>query len=176
MSTEVATPSGEAVQERARRRLPVSPEFLKFITVGAVAFVINEITLYLFYDLLPLLPEHDTEFSIGPVTHPDVSLLIASVFAVETAIVFKFFAHEHWTFPHRRKPEWVVLRFLKFNASSILSPIISVTTVNILTPLLGISPYIALAIGVAFSFLVNWFFSAYLIWPSRDVENETARS
>ncbi len=176
MSTEVASPAGETGEKGSSRRLPVSPEFLKFISVGAVAFVINEVTLYLFYDLLPILSDHDTEFSIGPITHPDVSLLIASVIAVETAIVFKFFAHEHWTFPHRRLPEWTGLRFLKFNASSILSPIISVTTVNVLTPLLGISPYIALAIGVAFSFLVNWFFSAYIIWPSRDEEGESARS
>jgi putative flippase GtrA len=162
MSTDAAR------QEGARggllSRLPVSREFVKFISVGAVAFVIAEICLFLLYDVLPVLPDHDTRVSIGPVSHPDIRLLIASVIAVETAIVFKFYAHEHWTFPHRPQKGSAVVRFLKFNVSSILSPIITVLTVSVLTTAAGVSPYVSLSIGTFLGFMLNWYFSAYLIW------------
>jgi putative flippase GtrA len=164
MSTDIASPKGNVTGSSRAPRFRPSSEFLRFIAVGAVAFVINELALFVLYDVL--LP-HDRKASLGPITHPDASLLIASVIAVEIAIVFKFYAHEHWTFPHRPQPEWAVLRFLKFNASCILSPIITVATVNVLTPVFGISPYISLAIGTVFGFLVNWYFSAYLIWRHR---------
>lgn len=167
MNTDTPTPKG-ADSDRQAWRLPVSREFIRFISVGAVAFVIAEIAMFLLYDLLPVLPDHHTQASIGPLTHPDISLLIASVIAVEIAIVFKFYAHEHWTFPHRRQPELAVIRFLKFNASCILSPIITVATVNVLTPAFGISPYIAISVGTMFGFLINWYFSAYLIWRHHD--------
>jgi hypothetical protein len=118
--------------------------------VGAAAFVIAEIAMFLLYDLLPVLPDHNTEASIGPLTHPNISLLIASVIAVEIAIVFKFYAHEHWTFPDRRRPESAVVRFLKFNASCILSPI-TVATVNVLT-FIRHQSYVAVSIGTMFGF------------------------
>ena len=152
MNTDILTPRGTD-SDRPAWRLPVSREFVRFISVGAVAFVIAEIAMFLLYDLLPVLPDHDTKVSIGPLT-PNVSLLIASVIAVEIAIVFKFYAHEHWTFPDRRQPELAVVRFLKFNASCILSPIITVATVNVLTPAFGISPYVAVSVGTCVSVAV----------------------
>jgi putative flippase GtrA len=56
-------------------------------------------------------------------------------------------------------------RFVQFNASHILSPIITVSTVNILTPVFSISPYVSNTIGAVVGLLVNWSVSAYLIWP-----------
>jgi putative flippase GtrA len=142
--------------------------FLKFLAVGAVSFFIAEFALFLLYDVLPVLPDHGTRFAVGPLSHPDISLLLASVVAVEIAIIFKFYAHEHWTFPHRPQPGATVARFLKFNASCILSPIITISTVNILTPAFGISPYIAVSIGTLLGFVANWYFSAHLIWRHRE--------
>ena len=148
-------------------RLPVSTAFVKFIIVGAAAYVVNQIGLFLLYDALPILPAKDTAVNFAVVTHPDIRLLIASVLAVEAAIVFKFYAHEAWTFPDRLPEGWRITRFLKFNASCILSPVITVATVNVMTPVFGISPYLSNTVGTLLGFWANWVFSAYLIWPSR---------
>jgi putative flippase GtrA len=163
MRTEIATPAGQT--DRSAWPLPFSPAFARFIVVGAVAYLINQAVLLLLYDLLPLLPPRDTSVDLWLFTHPDVRLLIASVIAVEFAIVFKFYAHDHWTFPDRRKPGLRLWRFVQFNASHILSPIITVSTVNILTPVFSISPYVSNTIGAVVGLLVNWSVSAYLIWP-----------
>lgn len=40
-------------------------------------------------------------------------------------------------------------RFLKFDLTSAVSPIIVMVTVNTLTPLFGVSPYISSTIGIA---------------------------
>jgi putative flippase GtrA len=154
------------------RRLPVSPEFIKFIIVGGAAYFINQFFLFLFYDALPFLPAHDSRLDLWLFTHPDVWLLISSIVAVELAIVFKFWAHEHWTFPGRRGDGSAVLRFLQFNATCILSPIITVATVNVLTPVFGVNVYVANTVGTILGFLANWVFSAYLIWPHRHHETE----
>ncbi len=151
--------------DRVAARVHVSPEFLKFLVVGGVAFVINQAALLLLYDILPILPAHDRDFDFGLFTHPDIRLLLASALAVQVSIVFKFFALENWTFRDRPRRGWGLARFLQFNATCIVSPIIVVSTVNVLTPVFGISPYISLSVGTVFGFLANWAFSAYLIWP-----------
>lgn len=160
-----ADPSSSSLIDRLAARLPVSPEFLKFLLVGGIAFVINQAALLLLYDVLPVLPARDSDFDFGLFTHPDIRLLLASALAVEVAIVFKFYALEHWTFRARPRRGWGPVRFLQFNVTSILGPIIIVSTVNVLTPVFGISPYISLSIGTLAGFLANWAFSAYLIWP-----------
>ncbi len=165
MSSEIATTAGQP--RRSGWPLPVSPAFAKFVAVGTVAYFINQAALLLLYDVLPLLPDKDTSVDLLLFTHPDVRLLIASIIAVEFAIVFKFYAHEHWTFPDRRKPGWRLGRFIQFNATHVLSPVITVTTVNVLTPVFSLSPYVSNTIGAFLGLLVNWGFSAYIIWPIR---------
>ncbi len=164
-TTASADPALSSHMDRIAARLHVSPEFLRFLLVGGIAFFINQAALLLLYDVLPLLPAHNRDFDFGLFTHPDIRLLLASALAVEVAIVFKFYALENWTFRDRPRRGWGLARFLQFNATCIVSPIIVVTTVNVLTPVFGISPYISLSIGTVFGFLVNWAFSAYLIWP-----------
>ncbi len=164
-TTASADPSSSSFIDRLAARLPISPEFLKFLLVGGVAFVINQAALLLLYDILPVLPARDSGFDFGLFTHPDIRLLLASALAVEVAIVFKFYALENWTFRDRPRRGWGPIRFLQFNVTSIVGPIIIVSTVNVLTPVFGISPYVSLTIGTLAGFLVNWAFSAYLIWP-----------
>lgn len=159
--------------ESIAARLHVSPEFLKFLVVGAIAFVINQVALLLLYDVLPVLPARDRDFDFAVFTHPDIRLLLASAMAVEASIVFKFYALEHWTFRDRPRRGWAPYRFLQFNASCALSPLITVTTVNVLTPVFGISPYISNTVGTLFGFAANWAFSAYLIWPHHTHLRET---
>ncbi|MEX0683950.1 MAG: GtrA family protein [Dehalococcoidia bacterium] len=166
METSAAAPSPlSPVIDRFAARLHLSPAFIKFLMVGAIAYFINQIALLLLYDVLPVLPAKDQALDFGLFTHPDIRLLLASVIAVETAIVFKFYALENWTFRDRPRRGWGPVRFLQFNASCALGPVITVTTVNILTPVFGISPYISNTAGTLVGVVVNWAFSAYLIWP-----------
>jgi putative flippase GtrA len=148
--------------------------FAKFIFVGALAYFVNQAALLAFYDLhlLPFTPEKNTRADLGLFTHPDILLLIASALAVQVAIVFKFYVHEHWTFRDRPKPGWAVSRFARFNASSILNPIILVATVNILTLVFDINAYVSNTVGTLTGFLVNWFFSHRLIWPHDEAASD----
>jgi len=164
-TTASADPSSSSFIDRLAARLPISPEFLRFLVGGGIAFVINQVALLLLYDVLPILPARDSDFDFGLFTHPDIRLLLASALAVEVAIVFKFYALENWTFRDRARRGWGPIRFLRFNATSIAGTIIAVATVNVLTPVFDISPYISLSVGVLVGFLANWAFSAYLIWP-----------
>ena len=173
-TTASADPRSSSFIDRLAARLPVSPEFLRFLLVGGIVFVINQAALLLLYDVLPVLPARDSDFDFGLFTHPDIRLLLASALAVEVAIIVKFFALENWTFRDRPRRGWVPFRFLRFNATSIVGPIIVVATVNVLTPVFGISPYISLSIGVLAGFLANWAFSAYLIWPLARSETSAA--
>jgi putative flippase GtrA len=179
MQTGIADKSAEDGRRLPARgpiasRLGVSSAFVKFLLVGAVAYVVNQAGLLLFYDLsaLPWLPGKDSEVDFGVFTHPDARLLIASLLAVEASIVFKFFALEHWTFRDRPRRGWLGVRFLQFNASCAASSIITVATVNTLSPIFGISPYISITIGTIFGFLVNWALSAYVIWPHRSPDSD----
>jgi len=169
--------SSSSLIDRLAARLPVSAAFLKFLLVGGIAYIISQAALLLFYDVLPVLPvlpARDSDFDFGLFTHPDIRLLLASALAVEVAIVFKFYALENWTFRDRPRRGWGPIRFLRFNATSIAGTILTVATVNVLTPVFGISPYISLSIGVLVGFLANWGFSAYFIWPlARDEASAT---
>jgi putative flippase GtrA len=150
-------------------RLGLPPAFFKFVFVGALAFVVNQVALYVFYDspLAAVLPGKDAEIEFGLFAHPDARLLIASVLAVEVAIVFKFVWSEGWIFRDRRPDGGVASRFVHFNISCATSSVLTITITNILTPVFGISPYISTAIAVLAGFMLNWVWSARLVWPEK---------
>jgi putative flippase GtrA len=171
--TEDAQEASPIKQERAQGTfLGLSSTFLSFLAVGGMAFVVTEAMLFLAYDapLFWFLPEKDTQFGIGPIEHPDVRLLIASVVAVETAIAFKFFAYEHWTFRDRPRHASMPVRFVQLNVASLLGTAVTLAVVNVLTPALGISPYISTPIGVLVAFMLNWVASSHLIWREHKPE------
>jgi dolichol-phosphate mannosyltransferase len=151
------------------RLLPQASILVRFLVVGGIGYLINQFSLYLLYDspVFWFLPSRNTDVDLGLFTHPDIRLLISSILAVETAIVFQFLAHERWTFRDRQHKGWGPLRFLRFNLSSAVSPIIVVVTVNTLTPVFGISPYISNTIGILAGFTWNWTVNTLLIWPQR---------
>jgi len=149
---------------RWRTRLPAFPEGFRFLIVGALAYLVSQLCLLLLYDLLPLLPDKGRPISLPFLTHPDGRLLVASIAAVEAAIVFKFWAHELWTFRGRRVEGRIAYRFLAFNASCFVSAVITVATVNVVTLAFAVSPYVSNTLGALGGVLVNWAFSAYLIW------------
>jgi putative flippase GtrA len=148
-------------------RLHIPTTLVKFLIVGGIGFLINEVFLFVFYDspIVWFFPGRDTSVDFGVVTDPDIRLLISSILAVEIAIICQFNLHERWTFRRRPRRGLGVFRFLKFNASSAVSPIIIVMTTNTLTPLLGLSPYISNAVGVLLGFTWNWTLTSLVIWP-----------
>jgi len=147
--------------------LPVSTTFIKFLIVGGIGYLVNQVVLFVVYDspLLAVLPEKGSDFDLVVITHPDVRLLIASVAAVESAVISNFFFHERWTFRRRDRRSPVPVRFLKFNGMSIGSPLITFVAVNTMTPLLGVSPYIANTVGIGLGAIWNWVWNNYVIWP-----------
>jgi putative flippase GtrA len=155
------------VAQAMSQRLPVSPTFIKFLIVGAIGYLVNQLTLFLAYDspVFFFLPAQDTDFHFLGFTHPDIRLFIASVTAVEVSIVSNFYWHERWTFRDRERHSPTIVRFLKFNGTSLGSPLIVLATVNVLTPAFGISPYIANTIGILVGFTWNWLCNTLVIWP-----------
>ena len=149
------------------RRLRLSSTLFKFLIVGGIAYLINQSALFLLYDtsLFWFLPAKDTAADLLLFTHPDLRLLLSSILAVELAIIFQFNSHERWTFRDRARQGWGLFRFLKFNLTSAGSPIIIVVTVNTLTPVFGISPYISNTIGILAGVTWNWTFNTLVIWP-----------
>lgn len=171
MQPELATEQGiMGALSVLAHRLHLPTTLVKFLIVGGVAFLINQLWLYLLYDspIFVFLPDKDTRVDLWLFPHPDIRLLIASVMAVEAAILFQFNAHERWTFRKRAQSGWIGYRFVKFNLSSIVSPIISVVTTNVLTVEFQVSPYIANAIGVLIGFAWNWTLNALVIWPRQE--------
>ncbi len=172
MQPELVSRADEGLMGGAKalaHRLHLPTTFVKFIIVGGLAYLINQFGLFLLYDspVFWFLPEKNTEVDFWLFTHPDIRLLISSVVAVEIAIVFQFSSHERWTFRRRSRRGWWITRFLKFNLSSIVSPIIIVVTTNVLTLTLDVNPYISNTIGVLIGFMWNWTVNSLIIWPSQ---------
>jgi len=166
------TPQTDNAIVSASRRLHLPVTLLKFLFVGAMAYLVNQAALFLLYDAAPFFPDKDTGIDLLLFTYPDLRLLITSFLAVQCAIVFKFAVHEHWTFRDRRRDSGIVTRFVQFNLSSFLGPLINLAAVNVLTPVLDISPYVSNTIGTILGFAVNWLLSIHVIWPHHKPEAE----
>lgn len=153
------------IERLIETKLRVPPTVLRFLVVGGIGYLINQIFLFLLYDTSVggFLPDKEAEGDILFFTHDDMRLLLASIIAVEISIVSNFVWHDRWTFRDRHKSP-LLLRYLQFNATSLGSPLISVGAVNILTPYLGINHLIANTFGVLLGTSWNWLFNTRLIW------------
>ena len=172
MQPELSPQTDNAIVSLSRR-LHVPSTLLKFLLVGVLAYAVNQGALILLYDVVPIFPHKNTHVDLLFFTYPDARLLITSFIAVQCAIIFKFGIHEHWTFRDRRPDGSILGRFLQFNVSSFLGPLINLATVNVLTPLFDISPYVSNTIGAVFGVGVNWLLSAHVIWPHRPQTADT---
>ena len=185
MQQDFATPADQGLMAAASalaHRLHLPTTLIKFLMVGGIAFVIFQVFLYLLYGQPPapffpdlsslfwFFPEKDTHANLLLFTHPDIRLLIASIIAVEISIVFQFSSHERWTFRNRRRTGWALVRFLRFNLSAIVSPIIIVLTTNVLSVAFNVLPYISSALGVLIGFFWNWTLNSLVIWPKHQLE------
>lgn len=148
-------------------RFHVPTTLIKFLIVGGIGFIIYQGMFALVYDapLFWFLPDKHTKASLLLFTHKDIRLLIASIVAVEVAIFFQFNSHERWTFRHRERDGTLFMRFVRFNASSFVSPLIIVVTVNVMSTQFDITPYIANFVGVGLGFIWNWTIGSMVIWP-----------
>jgi putative flippase GtrA len=185
MQQDLATSSDQGLMAAASalaHRLHLPTTLIKFLMVGGIAFVIFQVFLYLLYGEPPapffpdlsglfwFLPQKDTRADLLLFTHPDIRLLIASVIAVEISIIFQFNSHERWTFRNRHRAGWTLMRFLRFNLSAIVSPIIIVLTTNILSVAFDVLPYLSSAVGVVIGFFWNWTLNSLVIWPKHRLE------
>lgn len=142
---------------------------VKFLVVGTFGFSLNTILLYLFYDtpVLFFLSPKQTSWGLFGFSHPDLRLLTSTIIAVECSIVSNFLWHENWTFRKRQKLGHMLTRYWQFNATAIGSPIITVATVNVLTPYFGIHYLISNAIGVLLGLSWNYILNTRIIWRSK---------
>lgn len=142
---------------------------VKFLIVGTFGFTLNTILLYLFYDtpLLFFLSPKETAWGFLGFSHPDLRLFASTVFAVEASIVSNFLWHENWTFGKRQKAGKFLTRYWQFNIAAFGSPIITVATVNILTPYFGVYYLISNAIGVLLGLTWNYILNTRIIWRSK---------
>ena len=175
--TQPETGAMAAIRELAHR-LHLPTTLVKFLVVGGVGFLVNTAMLAVFYDSPAgwFLGGKDAHTSFGLFSASDTRLLLSSIVAVEIAIIVQFLLHEAWTFRNRRRDEWGIVRFGKYNMSSVVSPIVIVITINVLTPvlrdaagegtLLGtLAPYVSNGVGVLLGFAWNWTVNTLVIWP-----------
>jgi len=158
-------------------RLERSKTFLKFITVGAFSYLLNAASLGIFYRgqiyFYQILPKPLFSFIPALENAPNLffisvdRLLVSSILSIELSIIFNFLFHENWTFKHRLHDGAIIIRFLKFNITSIASPIIQLFSILIFARVLVLHEQIGLAVGVAVGLFVNYLLNTIWIWRDR---------
>ncbi len=137
-----------------------SSTLARFLLVGGVSYVVNQLLLIALYDgAFASLPRGE-EMLAGAF---DLPLLLASIIAVEVSILVRFVLNDRWTFRDRRgKP--LAARFYQSNFTSFASPLISLAAVNILTPHFGVNYLISNSLGILLGLAWNWLWSSRLVW------------
>ncbi|OGE06161.1 hypothetical protein A2W70_05445 [Candidatus Curtissbacteria bacterium RIFCSPLOWO2_02_41_11] len=158
-------------------RLQRSKTFAKFLTVGFSSYLLNAITLGLLNrgqiyaliifpkPLLSLIPTFEGAPKLLFLTID--RLFIASIISIELSIIFNFVFHENWTFKSRSHSGSIIVRFLKFNLTSIASPIIQLTSILIFARILNLHEQAGLAVGVIIGLFFNYFVNVIWIWKAR---------
>lgn len=155
-------------------RLEKSKTVVKFLIVGSISYLINAITLGLLnrgqiYNL-QILQRPIFEAIPATFTAPKLSFLIldrlfvSSVISIELSIIFNFIFHENWTFKHRNRDGSMFLRFLKFNMTSIASPLVQLVSILTAVRVFNLHEQIGLAIGVIIGLFVNYTVNTLWIW------------
>jgi len=138
----------------------LSPELTKFLVVGGISYLVNQAALVVTYEQILAGVTRSLHTSLGTV---DLALLCASIVAVEIAIIARFLLNDGWTFRHRREKPFV-RRFVESNFGSFGSPLISLATLNLLTPVFGINYLVSNSIGVLLGLAWNWGWSTRVVW------------
>ena len=73
---------------------------IRFLFIGAVGFIVNYLSLSLFYDLLK------------------ISILTSQIIGVELAVFVTFLGNNYWTFKHHQNKS-MINKFIKFHLSAL---------------------------------------------------------
>lgn len=161
-------------------RLEKSKTLIKFLMVGTLSYLINAILLGLLNrgqiyamkvlesPILSFAPELGNAPKIA--NFPIDRLFWASLISIESSIIFNFIAHENWTFNDRSHRGSPLKRFLKFNISSIASPLIQLASILIFFRLLNLNEQIGLAVGVIIGLFFNYTINMLWIWKAKPQE------
>lgn len=158
-------------------RFNKSKRLIKFLMVGTTSYFINAILLGLLYrgqvysqkvlenPLLTFIPEIDKAPNIWG--FPIDRLFVASIVSIEASIIFNFFAHENWTYKDRAHTGSPIKRLLKFNISSIASPIVQLSSILIFHRILALNEQVGLAVGVIVGLFINYTVNMLWIWKEK---------
>lgn len=162
-------------------RLERSVTFAKFLTVGSIGYLISAVALGLLnrgniYNtkilndpILQKIPTSEDALKIGFI--PIDRLLVASIVSIELSIIANFIFHENWTFKKRSHDGPIIARFLKFNLTSIGSPIIQLIAIIVTVRLFLSNEQIGLAIGVIIGLFLNYFLNMVWIWKEKPAKS-----
>jgi dolichol-phosphate mannosyltransferase len=139
-----------------------SSTLARFLVVGGVSYVVNQVLLLALYDgAFASLPRGGE----GLAGAFDLSLLLASIIALEVSILIRFALNDWWTFRDRRTKS-LATRFYQSNFTSFGAPLICLAAVNILTPYFGVGYLISNSLGILLGLAWNWFWSTRLVWAT----------
>lgn len=118
----------------------------KFITVGGSGVIVNSVALYLLHE------------------HAGLQLIVASILAVELAVVNNFVWNDNWTFtPMQGIPLWN--RFLRFNLISAGGLLITTGVLYALTQA-GMYYLLANLMGISLATVWNFTLNTLVTWTS----------
>lgn len=170
-------------------RFRKSKTFIKFIMVGTVSYLLNAVLLGLLNRgqiyLIPVLSQPLLSFVPSVEYAPKFlfltldRLFISSIISIETSIIFNFFFHENWTFRGRSHAGSIIVRFFKFNLTSIGSPLIQLSSILIFARVFSLHEQIGLAVGVVIGLFFNYTVNILWIWkavPSTKSQAQVAKS
>lgn len=158
-------------------RIQKSRTLLKFLTVGFIGYLVNAIILGILNrgqiysltifskPLLVFIPVAELAPKVAVLTFD--RLFVASIISIEASIISNFLLHENWTFKSRSHSDSIVARFVKFNTTSIVSPLIQLICILVAARVLGIHEQIGLVVGVALGTGFNYFANVLWIWKPR---------
>ncbi len=169
----------DVIKFAVKVRLKKSKTFIKFLMVGTASYFINALSLGLLYRgaiyskqiLAKPLLSFVSDISSAPKFYFLTldRLFIASIISIELSIIFNFILHENWTFKTRSHKGLAVFRLLKFNFSSIASPIIQLVSILTFARVLNLNEQIGLAVGVAIGLFANYFINILWIWKDKKI-------
>lgn len=155
-------------------RIQRSKTFIKFLMVGTASYLLNAISLGLLNrgeiyslqvlskPLLAMVPTYEHAPQLLFLTFD--RLFVASLISIELSIIVNFIFHDIWTFKYRSHDSPRKNRFLKFNLTSVGSPIIQLISILIFARIFSLHEQIGLAVGVIIGLFFNYFMNLFWIW------------
>lgn len=148
----------------ARWRDPSTQRFLRYLLIGATAYLVTSLGLELYRRSGLFAGIAASTAALGNESS------LAAAAAVETSIVYSFLLNNFWTWRERRARRLGVflLRLLKFNLLEIGAIFIQFAAVGVITSILGDTVLVRqLALAASVGLLVvpyNWFMHNRVIW------------